>query len=103
MRRWWLSFVDPHKPEGAQFLGCCIVEAHDFIGAVRVAHALGCNPGGEVQGLDIPAEMQIDRKYLERLLTRKECEEFDAEQQAKGWPNSPPAPPSAPTAAPLPA
>jgi hypothetical protein len=31
--------VDPHKSEGARFLGCCIVEAHDFtkLGSEREA------------------------------------------------------------------
>ncbi len=52
MTRWWCSFCDPRKPRGEQFLGLCIVEAVDQISAVRVTHALGINPGGEVAFMD---------------------------------------------------
>lgn len=69
---WWLSFCDAHLPKGTQFLGVAIVFAHDMVGAVKVAHALGINPGGQVLGapfVGIPPE-----KYRERSLTREEAE-----------------------------
>ncbi len=75
---WWLSFVDRDRPAGQRFLGASVVdvteadrdEAAVFVtrrrvacglpplaatdeaiwmaAAIRKAHALGCNPGGEV-------------------------------------------------------
>jgi hypothetical protein len=50
MTRWWLSFADATRPAGSQFLGICIVRAVDMVSAIKVAHALGINPGGEVRG-----------------------------------------------------
>jgi hypothetical protein len=75
---WWLSFCDPHLPEGSQFLGACLVKAHGFLGATFVARTLGCNPGGEVRGAGpIPIDAMIQPGWTERLLTRAEAEEFD--------------------------
>ncbi len=65
----WLSFAGD---EG--HLGCCIVEAGNFLGAVREAHRLGCNPGGEVRGaelLDEPAvRAAIDRWGMGKIITK---------------------------------
>jgi len=91
MSLYWLSFVDPARPEGSQFLGACIVqglgEPSDlaFVTAVQAAHIMGINPGGECQGHAIPAEVEhlIDRKWRGRLLNRAECEEYDRELGAK--------------------
>lgn len=57
MSLWWLSFVDGSRPEGDRFVGVCVVEADEFIDAIRLSHELGCNPGGAVRGTptkDIP-------------------------------------------------
>lgn len=48
---WWLSFADAARTAGEQSLGVAIVEAADMPSAIRVAWALGRNPGGEVQGM----------------------------------------------------
>jgi hypothetical protein len=72
----WLSFADPGRPKGTQFLGVAIVNADDFLAAVRKAHALGINPGGEVQGFETP--LLPAAKYLDRLLTKEEAEKADA-------------------------
>ncbi len=79
---WWLSFCDTRRPEGSQFLGASIVEGGDNIGeAITLAHLLGCNPGGEVQGFPVPdvAAARVSGKWRHRLLTRAECEAFDTE------------------------
>ena len=70
-RTYWLSFCDPDRPTGAQFLGACVVDvtnadrlavraevraqfpqarpgAEWIAAAGRKAWALGCNPGGEM-------------------------------------------------------
>lgn len=73
---WWLSFADE-----SGFLGACIVPGADLIDAAGNAHALKCNPGGEVQGYAIPQEDRpfLERKWMGRLLTREEAEAFSAE------------------------
>lgn len=82
---WWLSFCDTNLPKGSQFLGACIVRGVDIIGAANAAHKLGCNPGGEIQGqpIDDKAVALIDPKWINRLLIRVECEEFDSEMSQK--------------------
>lgn len=80
---WWLSFADPELPEGTQFLGAAIIKASNFLEAVRVSHILGINPGGEVKSQRIPVEMEIPDKWVERLLTKAECEEFDREMMCR--------------------
>jgi len=74
---WWLSFADSSLPTGSQFLGACIVEGFDVVSASVVAHAIGCNPGGEVLGVPVPADVEIPNAYLGRLLSRDDCERFD--------------------------
>lgn len=78
---WWLSFADANLPEGTQFLGAAVVRATNMEEAVRRAHKVGINPGGEVQGLEVSPDLvpKINDKWIERLLTHKECEQFDEE------------------------
>lgn len=47
---WWLSFADPNKPAGSQFLGVVLVEASSFEAAFMAVNLAGVNPGGEVRG-----------------------------------------------------
>ncbi len=69
MTMWWLSFCDDRKPKGAQFLGLCIVEAVDEITAVKITHALGINPGGEVGFMDLIPE-KVARLSFDLLAMR---------------------------------
>lgn len=73
----WLSFCDPDKPEGTQFIGACIVECSapdDIAGAVRSAWAHGCNPGGEAMGYPIPSERshEVPKHLRNRLMGKQE-------------------------------
>lgn len=75
---WWLSFTNPDKPRGEHWLGVAILDITEaavtaaepavtarralhglppfapgawelwMAAAIRVSHAMGCNPGGEV-------------------------------------------------------
>jgi hypothetical protein len=69
----WLSFAGD---EGNR--GCCMVEAPDFLAAVREAHRLGCNPGGEVKGTELSdgpeVRAAIDRWGLGKIITRQMME-----------------------------
>ena len=83
--RYWLSFCDPDRPRGQQFLGACIVEVseeRDAMGeslAVVKAHRMGCNPGGEVLAVRIDNHLIIAESWLNRVLSREDCDAFDSE------------------------
>ncbi len=83
MPLWWLSFCDADRPVGSQFLGACMVRAEGIVLACAEAHRLGINPGGEVQGFEALAERaaMVPERWVGRLLTRAECEAFDAEME----------------------
>ena len=67
---WWLNFEDPERPKGLQFLGVAIVEATDMLSAVGATNALGINPGGEAEGVEILAARVPPPDYRNRLLSR---------------------------------
>jgi hypothetical protein len=73
---WWLSFADPDRPEGQQFLGACVVMSHGLLSATLTAHTFGCNPGGQIQAMG-PLEITVRPGWANRLLTREECAEFE--------------------------
>lgn len=74
MTLWWLSFADPKRPRGLQFLGVAIVEADEFIPAVERAIKDGINPGGDVKGARVPEFLpRPPSNYVGRLLTRDEA------------------------------
>lgn len=73
MGLWWLSFVDPQAPEGARFLGVCIVEGDNIAQAMSTAWFMACNPGGDIMGYDV-SDIPIPTKYRRRLLTKEEAE-----------------------------
>ncbi len=88
MKWYWLSFCDPDRPTGSQFLGAAIVAASGEIEAVKVSHVLGCNPGGEVVMVEVPQcgeeANTVLKKWSDRLFTRDETDAFDIElKQAK--------------------
>jgi hypothetical protein len=78
VKYWWLSFCDPDLPRGQTFLGVCIVAGEGIGDAAREAHRLGCNPGGEVQGMPIPDYLNDHvAEYVGKLMNREECDALD--------------------------
>ena len=75
IRWWWLSFADPKRPAGEQFLGVAIVQGLDVVTAALVAHRLGINPGGQVAGIPLDDDRIPGPEYRERLLSRRELVE----------------------------
>jgi hypothetical protein len=83
---WWLSFVDPdlgippeeQVPGGPSFLGVAIVEAAGAIGAVRRAHELKINPGGEVACAGPFERESWDPSWWNRLLSKTELDGMGA-------------------------
>jgi hypothetical protein len=74
----WLSFCDPDKPTGTQFLGACIVRAHDMLAAVALAHILGINPGGEVAGVEFDDDAPVPEIYVNKLMDKQTIAELEA-------------------------
>lgn len=75
---WWLSFADERG-----FLGAVVVPGSSFLEAVTAASLLGVNPGGEVQGVEIPGETS-DPFTPGRLYSKAEINEID---KAVPWPD----------------
>jgi hypothetical protein len=102
-KTFWLSFCDSKLPKGSQFLGACVIdvtaaEAEDALievmlrfplaqegaewmaAATRKAHALKCNPGGDVASMEIPADHPMLAKYQRGvLMDRATIERIDEE------------------------
>jgi hypothetical protein len=82
---WWLSFVDTTKsapraeqvPGGGGFLGIAIVEVKNIMDAAARAWDLGCNPGGEVQGIPLGYGIaKTSSRYIHRLLTNADIDDW---------------------------
>lgn len=102
----WLSFCDGSRPTGQQFLGACLVSvtaedaglsavdvalsfpfaqpgAEWLAAAIRKAHELGCNPGGEVASAEVSADNpNLSRYPMGVLLDRDTIERLDAEVES---------------------
>ncbi len=80
MSTWhYLSFASD-----AGFLGGCIVRGDDVVEAAKEAHRLGCNPGGEVLGAPVPADLMPKDGYTGRLLQKHEIDECWADCDTLG-------------------
>lgn len=71
---WWLSFADADG-----FRGVAIVRADSFLLAPLAARLRGCNPGGQVLGVEIAPDLEVPAPYVDRLLNREECDELQTE------------------------
>lgn len=72
LRWWWLSFADPLRPPGRQFLGVLVVPGVSFEHALEGTFLLGLNPGGEVVGNELPPDKVPAEEFRGRLLSRDE-------------------------------
>lgn len=80
MSYWWMSFCDPDKPEGTQFLGAAIIKADNHFDMMTRSWLLGLNPGGEVAFFEIPEqyEKRVPNDWIEsRLITKIEADELE--------------------------
>ncbi len=75
---WWLSFADPARPKGRQFLGAAIVQGADIKDAVSRTWSLVVNPGGQIQYVEIPAALLPPEDMRGRLLGREDAERLAA-------------------------
>lgn len=90
---WWLSFVDPDRPEGQRFLGVTVmdydlpegVEAlRDIVELVLTeAWRRQCNPGGaaQVTKLEELADAVTPMTYRNRILMKPEVAELERVQK----------------------
>lgn len=44
-----------------------------MVDATRAAWVAGCNPGGEVAGVPFPADRPPSKRWLNRLLSKREA------------------------------
>lgn len=73
-KQYYMSFCDPNKPQGQQFLGAIVVYDIDNVGdGATKAHILGINPGGEVLGGEIPEDKIVPDEFCNRLLSADEA------------------------------
>lgn len=70
---WWLSFADPHAPEGQRFLGVAIVPGRGVLTATTVARDLNLNPGGECVSAPLPVTPPSE--FLLTLMDAERAEE----------------------------
>ena len=69
----WLSFADPKRPTGQQFLGVAIVEGWTIQEAVTRSHLIGVNPGDcEISFAQIPEEHLPPEEFRHVLMTYAE-------------------------------
>lgn len=76
---WWMSFA-----EESGFLGVVITEAGDVVGAVRKAHRLKVNPGGQVAAVPMHPDAPIGREWRDRLLSEAQVQELNGLLGAQG-------------------
>ena len=75
MNAYYMSFCDPAKVEGSQFIGACLVQADTEVDAMTESHLRGCNPGGEIMLIGpMPINDEAAAPYMNRLLSREEAE-----------------------------
>jgi len=77
-----LSFADPEKEPGTQFLGVCIVDAPTFQDATQKCWDLNINPGGEILAYRLPSTHPFPSESKDRLLTREEAIAADKAAEA---------------------
>jgi hypothetical protein len=90
MGTWWLSFADPQRPHGSQFLGVAVVRAPGFVTATVIARQLGINPGGEVRGFALPDDAPVTEADMNRLLSHDEARAIGERKRLSD--NKPPCP-----------
>jgi hypothetical protein len=72
LKFWFLSFAKGSRDTWRGF----ICEAPGFAHAFHFASITGCNPGGEVMGMTIPAEELPAKEHHNKLFTVEEAEVF---------------------------
>ena len=77
----WLSFVRDDK-----FAGVVVLEASDVGDAARRCWALGCNPGGEIKGFEIPEDAVKERSYPRGVLLSEEFLKNEGHKKIKDYP-----------------
>jgi hypothetical protein len=73
MAWWWLSFAGE---DGSR--GVAVVQGRDMATATQAAWDLGCNPGGEVLGLELSDDLFPTEDNRNRLLPPAEARELVA-------------------------
>lgn len=68
-KTWYLSFADQ-----SGFLGATLARGEDLIDAVRYAHRMGVNPGGEVMGVPLQPGDPMPAEAFGKLMSKADLE-----------------------------
>jgi len=68
-RLFYFSYADD-----TGFLGGNFVRWTGFIAANNLTKKLGINPGGSVMGRPCPPDLEVKKKYLNKLLTKEQID-----------------------------
>jgi len=101
-RTFWLSFTNPDKPKGSQFLGVSIIEVTEemaeeareeikrgrpadpgaewLIAAIAESWRMACNPGGEIGAIEITGMPEVEYPK-NRLLSKPDIAALEAERE----------------------
>jgi hypothetical protein len=82
---WTLSFTDPKRSKGSQWVGTIMVEAFGLVDALTRVNALGLNPGGAVMGMGVPLERPLPHAYRERWCGRLMTDRREVEDMPMPW------------------
>jgi len=66
----WMSFCDPTKPSGEQFIGVVVTYAKGMIHAIDKLNRLDINPGGDVAMYETNP-LDINAEDFDKLLTKE--------------------------------
>ena len=72
----WMSFADPDKPKGEQFLGVIVTRCLGPTDAMAKTHRLGINPGGEIQFSRVDPD-DIAPEHFDVLLSEEDLRKAD--------------------------
>lgn len=76
MKCFFMSFVNPDKPEGQRALGVCIVDALGVSHAMQKTWDLGINPSGEIKSYEVPIS-EFKQEHKNRFLTHELLIEYE--------------------------
>ena len=71
MRVMWLSFCDPDKPKGSQFLGVIVIRALGLSDAILKTHSMGINPNGQIMSY-VMDDDEIKPEHFNQLLSAEQ-------------------------------
>ena len=64
----WMSFCDPLKQKGTQFLGVVLTKELILANAIDYLWEIDVNPGGEISAIEFESDDDFIKSKVDRLL-----------------------------------